>query len=124
MKVFVFAALLSAGLLSTTGDVSGEWTIAGDVQGYPINETCTFVQTEAKLTGTCVASGKKVESTGIIEGNKVVFKHAGEYQGDPLTLTFTGMVAADGSFSGSIYVEPLAVDGVFAAKKKVVAVAQ
>ncbi len=117
MKSLLLAVLVSAGLLSTTTDVSGDWTIAGDVQGVAINENCTFTQTDTKLAGTCTNTGKQFDTTGTVEDKKVTFKHAGQYQGDPLTLTFTGVVRDDGSLSGAIYVDPLAVDGNFAAKK-------
>ena len=117
MKRLLLAVLLSAGLLAPQPDLSGDWKITGDVQGYPIDEACTLVHKDGALAGSCLTQGKKFDTTGTVDGKKVVFKHGGEYQGDPLTLTFTGVVADDGTFSGSIYVDPLAVDGTFAAKK-------
>jgi hypothetical protein len=119
MKSLLLAVLLSAGLLAPHADLSGDWRITGDVQGYPIDEACTLAHKDATLSGTCAAQGKNFPTTGTVDGNKVVFKHGGEYQGDPLTLTFTGVVADDGTFSGTIYVDPMAVDGTFAAKKQV-----
>ena len=121
MKSLILAFLLSATLLSMDPDVSGDWAITGDVQGVGIDDACTLVQTDAKLAGSCTLVGKKYETTGSIDGKKIILKHAGEYNGDPLTLTYTGTLADDGGFSGSIYVDPLAVDGSFSAKKKVVA---
>ena len=117
MKSLLLAAAVSAGLLSATANVTGDWAISGDVQGYPISETCTFTQTDAKLAGTCTNAGKSYATTGTIEDNKVVYKHGGEYQGDALTLTYTGTIGDDGNYSGAIYVDPLAVNGSFAAKK-------
>jgi hypothetical protein len=119
MKTLLLAALLSAGLLAPQTDVTGDWSIIGDVQGVPVNESCTLVQTDGKLAGSCGLMGKKYDTTGTVEDKKVIFKHGGEYQGDALTLTYTGVIGDDGSFSGSIYVDPLAVDGSFAAKKAV-----
>ena len=104
MKSFFFAVLLSATLLSMESSVTGDWTIAGEVQGVGVDEVCAFVQTEAKLAGSCELTGKKYDTTGTVDGKKVIFKHGGEYNGDPLTLTYTGIMAEDGSFSGSIYV--------------------
>jgi hypothetical protein len=121
MKSIVFAVLLSGALFSMENEVTGDWTIAGEVQGVGVDEVCTFVQTEAKLAGSCELTGKKYDTTGTVDGKKVVFKHGGEYNGDALTLTYTGVMAEDGSLSGSIYVDPMAVDGSFSAKKKVAA---
>ena len=124
MKSLLLAILVSATLLSLDPDVSGDWTITGDVQGVGIDEACTLVQTDAKLAGTCTLTGKKYDTTGSVDGKKVILKHGGEYNGDALTLTYTGVIGDDGGFSGAIYVDPLAVDGSFSAKKKVVAPAQ
>ena len=119
MKSILTAVLLSAGLFSMSGELTGDWTITGEVQGTPIDDACTLVHTDAKLTGTCMLGGKQYETTGSVDGKKVTFKHGGEYNGDPLTLTYTGAVAEDGSIAGSIMVDPMNVDGSFSAKKAV-----
>ena len=119
MKSLILAAILSAGILAPQANLTGAWAITGDVQGYPIQEACALVHTDATLSGSCATQGKKYDTTGTVDGTKVIFKHGGEYQGDPLTLTYTGVLADDGTFSGSIYVDPMAVDGTFAAKKAV-----
>ena len=98
--------------------VPGAWTISGDVQGYPINETCTFTQTGDKVTGSCVDSdSKKRDTTVTIDGQKVVFVHDGEYESKPLTLTYTGTWNDKGELSGDIDVKPLGYSGAFTAKK-------
>lgn len=117
MKSLLTVALLSAGLLSMSGELTGEWKITGEVQGTPIDDACTLVHTDAKLTGTCMLGGKQYETTGSVDGNKVTIKHGGEYNGDPLTLTYSGALADDGSIAGSIMVYPMNVDGSFSAKK-------
>ena len=119
MKSILTAVLLSAGLFSMSGELTGDWTITGEVQGTPINDACTLVHTDAKLAGTCMLGGKQYETTGSVDGKKVIFKHGGEYNGDPLTLTYSGAVADDGSIAGSIMVDPMNVDGSFSAKKAV-----
>ena len=121
MKSLLLAAVLSAGLLSTSADVSGDWVLTGDVQGVGVSDVCTLVQTDAKLAGSCSMAGKKYDTTGTIDDKKVTIKHAGDYQGQALTLTYTGVIADDGGFSGAIYVDPMGVDGTFTAKKAVAA---
>jgi hypothetical protein len=104
-------------MLGADNNVAGTWTITGDVQGYPVNETCTFTQDAGKLTGSCKGSEKTYDTTGTVEGQKVVFKHAGEYQGDALTITFTGKLDDAGALKGTIDVDPMGVSGDFTAKK-------
>jgi hypothetical protein len=97
--------------------VPGTWTISGDVQGYPINETCTFTQAADKITGSCISGGKTFDTTVTVDSGKVVFVHGGEYEGQALTLTYTGTYNDKGDLSGTIDVKPLGYDGTFSAKK-------
>ncbi len=125
MKRLLPLLLLSATALSTTAfaappAVPGSWTISGDVQGYPINETCTFTQDakdKDKITGTCKNDSKTYDTTVTIVDQKVTFVHAGEYEGQALTLTYTGTYSEKGELAGVINVAPLGYDGTFTAKK-------
>lgn len=118
MKRILPLLFLSSTALFAQPTVPGTWTISGDVQGYPINETCTFTQTADKITGSCKDSkGKIYDTTITVDGPKVIFVHAGEYEGKPLTLTYTGTYNAKGDLSGDIEVKPLGYDGTFTASK-------
>ena len=118
MKRILPLLILSTTTLLAQTTVPGAWTISGDVQGYPINETCTFAQAGDKVTGSCVDSDSKTRDTTVtIDGQKVVFVHDGEYEGKPLTLTYTGTLDDKGQLSGDIAVKPLGYSGTFTAKK-------
>lgn len=118
MKRVFAVGLLFAGSCAFAADskVAGVWKFDGDVQGYPIRETCTLTGPDDKLTGTCVGE-KTADATAVLNGSTLTMKHPGEYQGEALTLTFTGKLQDDGSLSGSIDVQPLNYDGSFTAKK-------
>jgi hypothetical protein len=118
MKRIVCLFLASASTLLAQPTVPGAWTITGDVQGYPINESCSFTQDKDKVGGTCKnAEGKTFDTTVTVKDQKVIFVHGGEYQGQALTLTFTGVWNDKGELSGAIDVQPLNYDGSFTAKK-------
>jgi hypothetical protein len=96
----------------------GSWTISGDVQGYPISETCTFTQAKDKISGSCIdTDGKTYDTTVTLDGQKVVFVHGGEYEGQALTLTYSGAYNDKGELSGTIDVQPLNYPGTFTAAK-------
>jgi hypothetical protein len=97
--------------------VPGSWTIAGDVQGYAINEVCIFTQTADKIAGSCVSAGKTYDTTVTIDGSKVIFIHGGEYEGQALTYTYAGTYNNKGELSSDIDVKSLGYDGTFTAKK-------
>ncbi|NYF79448.1 hypothetical protein [Granulicella arctica] len=117
MKPILPLLILSTATLLAQPTVPGSWTISGDVQGYPINETCTFTQAADKITGSCVTDGKTYDTTVTLKDDKVIFVHGGEYEAQALTLTFTGTYNDKGDLSGTIAVDPLGYDGTFTAKK-------
>lgn len=98
-------------------DVTGTWTISGDVQGVEVPETCTLTQKDVALTGSCDTNTGKYDTKGKVDGKTVTFSHGGKYDGNDLTLTYTGKLADDGSVSGTIDVDPFNVSGSFTAKK-------
>ena len=96
--------------------ISGAWKITGDVMGNPIDQTCTMQLTGAKLAGTCTgAQGEKLELTGDVKDGKIIFRHGADYQGQALTVTYTGTLAAPKQLKGTIDVAPMGVNGVFTA---------
>lgn len=98
-------------------DVSGTWSISGEVQGVGVEETCTVVQQDTVLTGSCDTSTGKYDLKGKLDGRTATFSHGGKYQGSDLTITFTGKVATDGTMTGTMDVDPFNATGSFSAKK-------
>ena len=93
-------------------DVSGTWTLTGDVVGNPVNMTCTFKQDAAKITGTCVGDNGSIPTTGSVDGDTLVFQHSVQ----SYDLTYTGRIdAAGAAMQGEIAVA--GVTGTFSAKK-------
>ncbi len=118
MKRVLPLLLASVATLLAQPTIPGAWTITGDVQGYPLNESCTFTQDKDKISGPCKNSeGKSFDTTVTVSEKKVVLVHGGEYQGQALTLTFTGAWNDKGELNGDIDVQPMQVSGTFNAKK-------
>ena len=114
--VFLIAAFQAA----NAADVSGSWHVTGSVSDTPIDTTCTLTQKDNALTGTCVrkADGKSVDATGSVKDDAVAWHYNSEYNGDPITVTYSGKLAKDGTISGSIVVDPYNATGDFTATKK------
>ena len=109
--------LFSASAFAADTSITGTWAIDGNVQGTPVPELCKIVQTENKLSGTCKNGDKITPITGSVDGKKITISHPGEYQGDPLTITFAGTLNDGGVIVGNIDVEPQGYYGTFTAKK-------
>ena len=97
--VLMTLSLLSTG--RTAADLSGSWTIDGDVQGNAVGLACVITQTaDAKIAGKCQVNGSE---TTEIEGaaKDAGFKFAFTIQG--YTLTYSGTVEGD-AMNGDIEV--------------------
>jgi hypothetical protein len=110
------AALLLACSAFAAGspDITGRWSVHTSVAGNESDQECKFVQTDNKLTGSC-KSDKEVQITGSLDGKKVTWKYDSEYNGSPLTVTYTATLEDSKKISGSVDVQPYAVTGEFTA---------
>ena len=89
MKV---AILLLAALQPPDGDLTGKWTIEGDVQGNAVSLSCVVQEKEATIAGTCEVNGMAaVNVAGDVKNTdfKFSFTVAG------YTLTYTGSIQGD-----------------------------
>ena len=109
--------LLSVLQLAPADTISGRWQITGDVVGNPLDQVCTFQQSGSALTGSCAAAGgSAIALTGEVKENTITFQHGGEYDGQPLTIIYTGSLENPSEIRGTVLVQPFDVSGVFAAK--------
>ena len=120
LAVLLASALHAApGAAPTADSLTGTWQITGDVMGNPLNERCTLAQASTKVTGTCkntdAADAKAFDVTGEVKDGKVSFSHGGDYQGQALTITYTGALATAKSLKGTVEVMPFGVSGQFTA---------
>jgi hypothetical protein len=100
--------------------VDGTWQITGDVAGNPVVSTCILTTAEGKIAGTCTGvDGATVPVTGAVTDAGVKWSYESTYNGEKIVLTYTAKLIPDGTLSGTIYVDPFAVDGGFTATRKV-----
>jgi hypothetical protein len=86
---------------TTAADLSGNWTIDGDVQGNAVGLTCVMAQSaDATITGKCQVNGTEaaeIDGAATDAGFKFAFTVMG------YTLTYNGTVEGD-SMTGDIEV--------------------
>ena len=100
--------LLPAGA-AATDDLSGSWTIDGDVQGNAFTLNCAVKQAaEATLSGQCEVNGMTSELTGTVKDADLQFSvtisgytlnYSGKVQGDTVAGGIE-VAGATGTFSG------------------------
>ena len=106
------SSAFAAGATSLTG----HWTIHNSIAGNESDQACTLTQTDNKITGSCKsAEDKDLPVTGSVDGKKVTWQYESDYNGSPLTLTYTATLDDSGTISGSVEVDPFGVTGDFTA---------
>jgi hypothetical protein len=112
-SAFLFAASAFA---AGAPNLSGQWTLHNSIAGNESDQPCKFVLTDNKLTGSCKGQEEKdLEVTGTLDGNKLTFKYDSDYNGTPLTLTYTATLDDSGKIGGNVEVQPFGVTGDFTA---------
>lgn len=120
MKKFVafllFAFCTASLFAQKTNSISGKWKIHGSVAGNESNSVCTFIQTDNILSGSCVLEQPEgtTNLVGKVEGNKISWTVKADYNGNPLTITYSGLLE-EGKISGDINVEEFGITGEFSA---------
>ncbi|MBL0161148.1 MAG: hypothetical protein IPP47_29295 [Bryobacterales bacterium] len=120
MKLGIFALLLvafAAPAMPAAADpqLTGKWTIHYFIGGQEGDFACTFTQKEKDVAGSCAGTQGQAtfEITGKLDGPAVTLQHKVEYNGDQLTLTYTGKAESAEKIAGSVSVAPIGVDGDF-----------
>ncbi len=107
----------SSAFAAGTPSLTGQWAVHNSVAGNESDQECKFVQADNKITGTCKAADadKDVPVTGAVDGTKVTWKYDMDYNGSPLTLTYTATLDDSGKIAGNVEVDPFGVTGDFTA---------
>jgi hypothetical protein len=110
-------ALLSALNTAPAADsLPGRWQITGDVMGNPVKAICVIKQDGAALTGNCSDDSNEPHPlTGDAKDGKVNFQYIVDYQGQPLTIVYSGSFATPTQIKGTIDVKPMGATGTFTA---------
>jgi hypothetical protein len=115
--LLMLSLLTAFGTTPAADSIPGKWAITGDVAGNPVNTVCTLIRTASAITGNCTNpdGGAPMVITGEVKEKTVVFQYDIDYQGQPLTIVYTGTLPSSKEMKGSIDVKPMSVSGTFTA---------
>lgn len=91
----ILLSLLFVAGASAQKSVAGEWDATFNTPGGPQPLGLVFKVDGEKLAGTAKRSRGDVALTGTIKGDDITFAYTIEYNGNAVTLTFTGKVKGD-----------------------------
>jgi hypothetical protein len=120
MKALLPAVILtSIAALAGAADaasVGGTWKVHNSIAGHESDMTCTLSTEGADLRGTCATPETSVDVTGTVDGPRVTWVYKSEYNGSPITLTYTGILEAD-RLEGTVMVQEYFTEGRFTATR-------
>lgn len=110
MKKFIISTVFALGLMvigagsmaAQTAKVAGDWDATMNTPGGPVPVGLVIKVDGEKLTGTAKRSKGDVAIVGTIKGDDISFSYTIDYNGNPVTITFSGKVKGD-TMGGSVY---------------------
>lgn len=116
MKKLICMSVLAIGLLfvgtsqmSAQSSVAGEWDASMNTPGGPRPFKLVFKVEGEKITGTAKRANGDVPVAGTIKGDEVSFNYTIDYNGNAVTVSFTGKVKGD-AMGGTVYFNENASD--------------
>jgi hypothetical protein len=104
---------------SSAQNATGTWKVDADFEGTSAELTCVLKQDRTVLTGTCTGEdGKTNPVKGEVNERGFTWHFDAEYQDQPISVTMTGKLLADGSMQGDASVAPLGAEGTFTATRQ------
>jgi len=105
-------------ILGADPSLTGSWKLSLNVNGNSYDMLCNFQQDGEKLSGSCKSSESENPLSGQIQGQKITWQHQTPYNGETLTLTYTGTINSATEIKGTLDVQPYAVTGDFTGQKE------
>ena len=115
--LLALTAVASAGAQAPSASVAGTWTVSATVSGNQSEQSCTFTQKEADLTGTCKGERGAFELTGKVDGKSITWQFDMDYEGQKLTPVYSGTLESADKIAGTVDVRGMGLSGEFTATR-------
>jgi len=100
--LFALATVLFVAVsASAQKSIAGEWDATFNTPGGPQALKLIFKVDAERITGTAKRARGDVAIAGTIKGDDITFAYSIDYNGNPVTITFTGKVKGD-TMGGSV----------------------
>jgi uncharacterized protein (DUF2147 family) len=100
------------------GNVTGNWHVVGNIAGTISDSVCTLTEDGTKLTGACKGEDSTNDVTGTVTDKEISWSLKSNYNGTDLTITYAGTPGDGKTFSGTVDVQPMNIQGTFKADKE------
>jgi hypothetical protein len=120
MKTPLALAFASVALLLTEpqSPVAGKWKVSSNVGGTSSEQACTFTQKDDVVAGTCEGDSGPLPVSGKVDGKNVTWQFNTQWEGQTLTVIYSGALESATKITGRVDVQPLNVSGDFTATQE------
>ena len=115
--LLVALALAPAALFAQSPSFDGQWDVHATIGGTVTDMSCTFTQKDAELSGTCGTEQEPHALTGKVDGKTITWQFNTQWEGQTLTVIYTGALESAEKLKGTVDVQPLSVSGDFSATR-------
>lgn len=117
MKTTLVVAFASVVALAAQqqSTVAGKWKVSSNVGGTASEQTCTFTQKDDAVAGTCEGDRGPLPVSGKVDGKNVTWQFNTQWEGQTLTVIYSGALESPAKMTGTVDVQPLSVSGEFSA---------
>lgn len=114
---FALATIPTLALAQQAPAITGAWDLAANIAGMPIAMKCALTQKDAVISGTCTSDQGTQTITGKVQGKDLVWQFDAAYEGQTLTVVYSGAFETADKIVGSVDVQPMNVGGDFTATR-------
>jgi hypothetical protein len=116
MLLVTFLTAIATLNAAQSPSVAGKWNVSSNVGGTQSEVVCTFAQKDdGALSGTCEGEQGPREITGKVDGKNVSWQFNTTWEGQTLTVIYSGTLQEPTKISGRVDVQPMSVSGDFTA---------
>ena len=116
-SMLLLTLALTSGARFQPASVAGTWDVVANVGGSQSEQTCTFVQKDGELTGSCKGQRGTYSVTGKVDGKSVTWQFEIEYEGQRLIPVYTGTLESADKIAGGVDVQGMGIGGEFTATR-------
>lgn len=117
LLLLTLALVPSVAVIAEPVSVNGRWEVNANVGGTASDMDCTFTQKDTDLTGSCTTDQTPLAITGKVDGKTVTWQFNTQYEGQTLTVVYSGTLDASDKIVGTVDVQPISVSGDFTARR-------
>jgi hypothetical protein len=117
LLLLALALVPSVAVTAEPVSVTGRWEVSANIGGTASNMDCAFTQKDSEVTGSCEGDQTSHAIMGKADSKTVTWQFNTQYEGQTLSVVYSGTLDSADRIVGTVDVQPLGVSGDFSARR-------